>query len=90
MVPSPLQTDEAYLNEVSDQGGREHVVDPVVFVTEHVVEVATAAVGRQDEHVASVDARTEKGNQVLMANLAHLQMKCSIHKCAQFKVPMYA
>ena len=49
----------AYLDEVSDQGGREHVVDPVVFVAEHVVEVAAAAVRRQDEDVASVDTRTD-------------------------------
>ena len=69
----------AYLDEVGDQRRREHVVDPVVFVAEHVVKVAATAVRRQDEDVASVDTRTEKGNQVLVANLAHLrtnEIKC--------------
>ena len=68
----PKATRQAYLDEVSDQRGREHVVDPVVFIAEHVVEVSSAAVWRQDEHVAGVDARAEEGNQVLVPNLAHL------------------
>ena len=36
------------------------------------MEVSSAAVWRQDEHVAGVDARAEEGNQVLVPNLAHL------------------
>ena len=36
------------------------------------MEVSSAAVRRQDEHVAGVDARAEEGNQVLVPNLAHL------------------
>ena len=68
----------SYLDEVCDEGGREHVVDPVVLVAEYVAEVAPAEVGSQDEHAACVDARAEEGDQVLVPNLAHLMKLCKL------------
>lgn len=67
-----VQFIDAHLNDVKDERGAKHVVQLDFVIGEDVLQTASCAVLRDDEHVVLVHTRSHEWVQVVVTHVSHL------------------